>query len=69
MFRDPVLRSIECEMVELTILTTGKYLTSNELYKTLPRAINYASFCSIIEEFEKSGKIIIGGDKNCICRC
>ena len=44
-------------MVEKTILDADDYMTKMELWKALPRKVQYQTFQRILEYLENSGKI------------
>ena len=48
-------------MVEKTIIEADEYLTRTELWKSLPRKMQYQTFKRILDYLEASGKI--GFDK------
>ena len=48
-------------MVEKAIKDSGTYLTRKELWKGLPKQIQYQTLCRILEYLESSNKIIFDG--------
>ncbi len=49
-------------MVEGAIKRHGSYPTKKELWKTLPRKIQYQTFNRILDYLESSGKILVDSD-------
>ena len=56
---EPTLRTVM--MVEKAIKDSGTYLTRKELWKGLPKQIQYQTLCRILEYLESSNKIIFDG--------
>ncbi len=50
-------------MVENAIIETEEYPTKTELWKTLPRKVQYQTFRRILDYLEASGKIIYNDNK------
>ncbi len=50
-------------MVEKTILEAEDYLTRTELWKSLPKKVQYQTFKRILEYLEASGKITFNNRK------
>ena len=50
-------------MVEKTILDSDDYPTRMELWRRLPRKVQYQTFGRILDYFEASGKIACDGKK------
>lgn len=50
-------------MVERTIQNCGDYPTRMELWKKLPKKMQYQTFKFILDYLEKSNKIMFEGDK------
>ncbi len=56
---EPTLRTVM--MVEKAIKDSGTYLTRKELWKGLPKQIQYQTLCRILEYLESSNKIMFDG--------
>ena len=56
---EPTLRTIM--MVEKAIKDSGTYLTRKDLWKGLPKQIQYQTLCRILEYLESSNKIMMDG--------
>lgn len=50
-------------MVEKKIMQTKSYPTRMELWKSLPKQMQYQTFKLILDYLEKSNKIMFDGDK------
>ena len=59
--REPTLDMVL--MVEKTIREAGKYPSKTELWKALPKKIQYQTFRQILEHLERSNKIVFDGRK------
>lgn len=56
---EPTLRTVM--MVEKAIKDSGTYLTRKELWKGLPKQIQYQTLSRILEYLESSNKIMFDG--------
>jgi len=62
----PVLHEPQLDtimMVEKTIIEADEYPTRTRLWKSLPRGVQYQTFCRILDYLEASGKIVFNDDK------
>lgn len=53
-------------MVEETLQRLGTQPTRNQLWRTLPKAVMWQTFCIILEYLEQSGKIAVSEDSKII---
>jgi len=58
---EPQLNTIM--MVEKAILDGEEYLTRMELWRSLPKKVQYQTFKRILEYLEASGKIVFNRDR------
>jgi len=50
-------------MVEKAILEAEEHPTRTELWRSLPRQVQYQTFKRILDYLEASGKIVLDGDR------
>ena len=61
MLHEPNLRTVM--MVERAILDAKTYPTRKELWKSLPKGVQYQTFARVLEYLEASGKITFNSSR------